>query len=348
MFHFTQCLFIGSWLLQHASWNSLCRQFGVGQNGALSALGQRPSEIGIQQYVRQWRHTGIEGHDDDIVYRFRSSGIDLDFGHSSSRLQLNTRWILRREASASTASNDRGEYRPHPSTQKQLLTLLHQYAETATSDVVATAFATLPMDARNLSLTLHEFVEVAAAGYFNGYKNPITITATNRYGADSRPRYDVVEVTVPEDAGGQIASAKDLVRPTSDTALALVVAILTIRHGERETCLLQVQFFRAVQKTSKQKWLASNILARFPLMFYGTPHPQWIALYPIVTLRAPALKLEDAYQSNHYMLYTAQYMSCGLWEELPSQHDRPHWHSNLPRLQPFSEASDSDEDDDDL
>jgi len=39
---------------------------------------------------------------------------------------------------------------------------------------------------------------------------------------------------------------KNLLRPTSDSGLAQIVAVLAIRHGKRETCLLLVQFFRAV------------------------------------------------------------------------------------------------------
>lgn len=198
------------------------------------------------------------------------------------------------------------------------------------------------MNATNIAVTLHEHIDIAASAYFHGYQATISIASTNRYGSDNRCRYDVVEITIPEEAGGPIASARDLIRPTPDSALALVVAIITIRHGQRETCLLQVQFFRAVQRVRQQRWLANNVLARFPLVHYGVPHPQWIALYPLVTLRAPALKIDDPYQSNHYMLYCAQYLSRGLWEDIPSQQTRLAWHLGLPRLDPTVEANDAD------
>src|SRR3546814_16447073 len=122
------------------------------------------------------------------------------------------------------------------------------------------------MIATNIAVKLHEHIDIAASAYVHGYQATISIASTNRYGSDNRCRYDVVEITIPEEAGGAIASARDLLRTTPDTAHALVVEIITIRHGQRETCLLQVQFFRAVKRVRKQRLLDNNELENFPIV----------------------------------------------------------------------------------
>jgi len=212
-----------------------------------------------------------------------------------------------------------------------MLTLLQQYAQQDVAPVVQQSFARTPMDTTGIDVVMHERLDVAPSDYFRGYKSTISIVATNCYGTNHRSRYDVVELTIPPDAGGTIASSRDLVRPSPDSAFAIVLGIITIRFGERETCLFQVQFLRSAQRDRQQKWLVSKVLTRFPLIQYGTPHPQWLAVYPVVTLRAPALKIEDPFHANHFLLFGVQHMSRGLWESLPVEQERMPRHSTLQR-----------------
>src|SRR3546814_16126249 len=107
-------------------------------------------------------------------------------------------------------------FEPHPTVRHHLLFLLHQYAQHSLSSIVRDAFASFPMNAMNVQVTLHEYVDIAAQGYFQGYRDSFSIAATNRYGQGNRQRYDTVEVTIPSEAGGAIASTRDLVRPRSD------------------------------------------------------------------------------------------------------------------------------------
>lgn len=186
------------------------------------------------------------------------------------------------------------------------------------------------MNASSLQLTIHEQVEVAPSAYFQGYRSSVQIVASNRYGQNNRERYDAVEVTIPSDAGGPIATSRDLIRPSPDSALATVLGILTIRHGALETCLLYVMFFRATVRSRSQKWFTDRIVSRFDHVFYGTPNPQWVALYPLATLRAPALKFSDSGNPNCFVLYSARYMSRGLWEALPTYQERMQRSVNLP------------------
>lgn len=174
---------------------------------------------------------------------------------------------------------------------------------------------TLPMDAANVQLILHEYVNITAQGYFNGYRGTASIAATNQDGQDDRDRYDAVKVTIPPETGGAIASSPDLVGPTPDSALARVLGILTIRQGERETCLLPIMFFRAVQKRQHNRLFAEHVTSPFKHLFYASPHLQWIALYPLVTLRAPALSVAVPAHTNCFILFSAQYLSRGLWEK---------------------------------
>src|SRR3546814_6763407 len=51
-------------------------------------------------------------------------------------------------------------------------------------------------------------------------------------------------------------------------------------HGEKETCLLQVIFFREVQKPQQRRLFSEHVSSRFQHIFYGTPHQRWVALYP--------------------------------------------------------------------
>lgn len=52
----------------------------------------------------------------------------------------------------------------------------------------------------------------------------------------SKPRFDVVEVAITRDAGGEIASSTALLRPTgspaADTAVAVVLAVLNVAYRE--------------------------------------------------------------------------------------------------------------------
>lgn len=187
------------------------------------------------------------------------------------------------------------------------------------------------MNADGMSLTMHEQIEIAASGYFEGYRSNIRIVATNRYGYNHRNRYDAVEVTIPSDAGGPIASSRDLIRPSEDSALAVVLGILTIRYGAKETCLLQVMFLKAAARSQGRRRLTDGFLQRFRHIFYGTPCAEWVALYPLVTLRAPALKIADPERKNCFVLYSCQYLSRGLWESLPTAQEQLTWSSKLPR-----------------
>src|SRR3546814_15341414 len=89
-------------------------------------------------------------------------------------------------------------------------------------------------------------------------------------------------------------------------------------HGEKETCLLQVIFFREVQKPQQRRLFSEHVSSRFQHIFYGTPHQRWVALYPLATLRAPALSIADPAHPDCSVLYSAQYVSRGLWEDRKS------------------------------
>ena len=329
-------------MIQHADWSTLCSAYGIGRHGSFSDFIGRGSEVGTRVYVRRWRDTSSEEDTDNIRYRFRTSGTSIDFGDATTSLQIKSKWKTRSlEAKhiVEAESPEVAKYEPHAVVRQNLMLLLHQYAQQAGSTVVREAFATLPMNATGVQLTLHDSVEVAAKGYFQGYRETISIYATNRYGQDKRDRYDIVEVIIPADAGGAIASSRDLVRPTPDSALAGVLAILTVQHGERETCLLLVMFFRTEKKRSESRLFVEHVTSRFRHVFYGSPYAQWVALYPLVTLRAPALAVADPRRANCFVLFSAQYISRGLWEELPSEMVAVEWDPMLRRRASLAPAA---------
>jgi hypothetical protein len=183
-----------------------------------------------------------------------------------------------------------------------MLLLLQQYALTTTSHELHEAFCGDHFDFGKVKLMLHDHVRIASDGVFDGFEE-FSVFANGSCGnpkSQLRPRYDVVQITIPRDAGGNIAASRDLLRVgDGDTALAQVLGIISLEYAGYTTCLLHVAFLcnasMGQQLRESQKYLRKTILKQFNV-HYGYIRKQWQALYPIVTLKSPTLAIADV---NH-------------------------------------------------
>ena len=140
-----------------------------------------------------------------------------------------------------------------------------------------------------------------------------SIYATSHYGqrGHERSRYDLVEITIPVDAGGSIAGSKELLRSSTDTdaALAQVQAIFSIDFGNRQDCALAVNFLACAGKLRRREYRI------FPGIEYGVAKSGWLALYPLVCLRRPALGLADPSRRLAFTVFTIPFLVRSGWAD---------------------------------
>lgn len=219
-------------------------------------------------------------------------------------------------------------YKPHPLVHKHLLQLLQQYCESPASDIpllsscfLADGSVVIPP---SLRIIMHPSISVDSRGYFSSYK-PFDIMANGKYGKDARmrERFDVIEVTIPESAGGSIAGSTELLRFNSDTAPARVLGIFTVEFGSKDACFMVVMFFRrgiSPGLRNTKKYLCASQKRGLRLfrnlidIYYGIHEPTWIAIYPLATMTAPVLCLPDVNYSNSYVVYHMRYLHRGIWQ----------------------------------
>lgn len=207
-------------------------------------------------------------------------------------------------------------YVAHPIVQSRLLELLLQFSETQGGVILSNAFESKDkITLKDLQIHIHEHITIKGEGALFGYSD-FRVYATNKFGNSAKPRYDIVEITIPSSSGGQIAGAADLIRVTEDTALAKVLAIVTLRYYEREMCLLFVNFMKKVLPSEGAAW--KRHLRKYTNgvdnnTFYGKAHPYWIALYPILTLKGPALEVPDAYHNGFGHVFPTKFFCRGGW-----------------------------------
>ena len=205
-----------------------------------------------------------------------------------------------------------------------MLRLLQQFAETLRgltdqwSSTLQEALCGESLSFRLVSLTLHDHVRIKTEGIFKGF-NDFSIYANGSHGTIQRrrPRFDIVEIAIPAEAGGRIATSRDLLRCSKDTALAMVTAVIVISSGASTKCLLQVAFLRAVSADRRDRVQASlqrHIVSKFQHMYYGIPCYEWSAIYPLLTLVRLALGIPDPNHRDCWFVYSLQYLSRAKWQ----------------------------------
>lgn len=87
-------------------------------------------------------------------------------------------------------------------------------------------------------MSLHGHITIASTGTFEGFST-FSIYANRAYGSVKQlARFDIVEIAIPADAGGGVAENPRLLRTSPDTAIAVVVGILTVAELSNEVCIL--------------------------------------------------------------------------------------------------------------
>jgi hypothetical protein len=331
------------------------------------------NEAGVRHEVRRWRMVRL---DDDqpgeeelnyIEYRYWTRGMlfvldPLAASATPSNLVdcRRQRWTLlhndkhgkkdRREVDWSPLSH----YQPHPLVRGHFLELFHQYAQRH-DDLKVRVTAQQPhlLDLQKIEFVFHDHLTIAGRGIFNGF-NMFNIFATSFYGDKHhrRERYDIVEVVIPMSAGGEIAGSDKLLRTSDDSAFAKVLGIIEVRGMRQNLCLLQVAFLTtgAKQQRSGFDKMCSN--TRIAGMYYGQVNTRWVALYPLQTIKAPALAIPDhKVRGNNvvkgwYFVFALQYFLRGGWStEIEYDND---WELHLPSLRVAEAPDDMTSDDEDV
>lgn len=282
--------------------------------------------------VRRWRRTNLEGDainrevgiNDAVVYKFTKSGYDLAFREHDEEHPLSVRSrfevILpnRHNTSKTKIHGKDDSFKAHNLVQSKLMELLFQFADIQDGNILSSAFQSREhISLKHLRMCLHESITIKGENAMEGYSD-FKIYATNKFGTSStvkKCRYDVVEVTIPLSSGGAIAGASDLMRISDDTAIAKVLGILTLHYYEREMCLLFLQFMKSTfprQSGSVTRHI-KKYLGLGCNLYYGRGHSNWIALYPLLTLKGPALEILDPYHAGYSHVLTMQFVCRGGW-----------------------------------
>jgi hypothetical protein len=122
-------------------------------------------------------------------------------------------------------------------------------------------------------------------------------------------------------------------RVNDDTAIAQVLGIVSLKRYEREMCLLFVQFMKKEMPKESLR-LGRHIRAytsKMDYLFYGKAVPKWIALYPIVTLKGPALNIPDPCHEGYGHVLCMRFVSRGGWWSLQQELFRDTDINALPR-----------------
>ena len=285
-------------LRAEVSWSELAKSYGVSQIGKLQLCSVHP-ERGIRNEVRRWRYSNSCESDlssEFVMYRFNTTGSEICF-ESSAPHRYQARWVLQ------PSTRREHSFQPHQNVYQQLLPLLKQFNDQAelstTIPFFRESFADNEyFDGEKIAIRLHDQIVVGGEGIFQGFR-PFHLHANSTFGSAGklRPRFDTVEITIPSEAGGAIASSRDLVRASQDSAYALVIGIITVACWEQEICLLHVMFYRKI-KTKYSKQVMDTVEPCCAGLKYGRPHKQWAALYPLITVKAPALAVPDGDGGN--------------------------------------------------
>jgi hypothetical protein len=288
-------------------------------------------EVGIDNSLRSWRYDNSIPKDEVVVYKFTRRGFKLQFRRHDeyAPLTVNSRFFLYDLGDKSLPlANDichDTRYKPHASVQAHLLELLEQFSTVQGGVVLREAFQSRErIQLHEVEVFLHEHVCIKGEGSLEGYAD-FSIYATNAFGSkyNKRPRYDMVEVTIPITCGGRIAQSAELMRVNDDTAIARVLGIVTLKRYERELCLLFVQFMK--KETPKEKaslTVAAHIrkyISKMEYVFYGRAVTDWIALYPILTLKGPALNVPDPCHEDYGHVVCMRFVKRGGWWSLEQE-----------------------------
>ena len=245
----------------------------------------------------------VQGRD-YVEYRFMSCGFDMIVQENGHR---------RLECIVTTFE----DYTPHPMVEKYMGELLQQYLDNVhdSEPVGPGQLEANWANIRHLKATLHSTLQISGVGNFVGY-DKFSLHATSHYGKKGyhRPRYDVVEITIPRDAGGNIANSKELLRTSDDAALAKLLGIVSLSRGGQKACLLLINFLARSSKTSGQKRF-NRLAVKYRGVSYGVAKRGWIALYPIICLKRPAFSLADNSTDSGYTVFTLSFLSRFGWED---------------------------------
>lgn len=275
----------------------------------------------IRFEARRWRYTTsaecqveragavFQVENEFIAYQFSRHGTEIIFptrtngGHNYHRRpQVKAKWELVDKSMTA-----------HPSVQRYLLQLLHEYHQRPSAPTVPAildAFADPSgvIDASAIQLRLHERICIHGEGLLAGM-HAFHVVASGNFGQTSnrRKRYDTVEITIPRDAGGPIASSSELLRSTEECAFARVLGIVTVQFGEQEECFLYVMFFRRLSSTAGIARNFANTVRAFPDVLLGKPCEHWVAVYPLLTVRGPALAVPVDSTTDTAIVFSLEY-----------------------------------------
>lgn len=256
---------------------------------------------------------------------------------SASRKQFlaTSRWRL---CHATTGGeNVRGQvpsYHADTIVTKWLLKLLVQYAGSSGDAYLQKRFREDGIiSPGNLEIVVQDHITLGGGfGAFEGFET-FTIHATSSFGrgdtalqkitSTTRDRFDLVEVTIPIECEGKIAGNKHLLRTSDEFAIAQVRAIVVLKLAHTEVPLLFLMFLRkgyssqgadcpkGINKDTNKRLL--EYIPRLGMVEYGCPVKEWVALYPIVTLKAPVLGVKDFTHPGFFHVFPLRYLSRENW-----------------------------------
>lgn len=326
--------------MQYKFWCEICQRSGVTNNGRL-VPSYHLSEKYVSVNVRRWKRNfsdnddrpNLRNTDTSVSYKFTVRGHPLHFREhdTSSFLTVRSRFVIhpdRKTICDQAQDNDKKSYfKPHSLVTAHLLELLMQFSRVQNGALLSEAFQSPRQIALgNMNIILHEHILIKGEGIMEGYSD-FRIYATNNYGTSKvkKSRYDVVEVTIPQDCGGNIAGNDNLMRVNKDTAIARVLAIVTLQYYERELCLLFLQFMKKTFPEGRQgtfKRHVNRYLKEDSNIYYGRGQRTWLALYPLITLKGPALFIMDPYHEDYGHVLPLKFICRGgWWPEATSDED---------------------------
>lgn len=240
---------------------------------------------------------------------------------------ITSRWMLRSDTITEKPRID-------PVVNRWLFKLLVQYAESSGDTYLQRRFKSDGViSLGNLKVLIQDNITIGGGyGAFEGFET-FTIHATSSFGTGQTPlqdmtgqrreRYDLVEVTIPIECQGNIAGNKHLLRTSDEFAVAQVRAIVVLKLAYTEVPLLFLMFLRkgyannssncprGISKETNKRLM--EYIPKLSLVEYGCPVKEWLALYPIVTLKAPVLGVKDSTQPGFFHVFPLRYLSRENW-----------------------------------
>lgn len=285
---------------------------GIGDFGTIESepatLGQNSNRTkdGARNDVRRWRTIHCFG--DQITYRVWTTG------HKLELIFKNPTVINHETMSWRAAHIVNSKYRPHARLNR-LLEVLELYAATLPPEhIMQHVFD--PTKQNQVELTLHDHISLTPSGVFRGFAS-FHIYSNRSYGtAKQRPRHDLVEIAIPRAAGGGIADSPDLLRISEDTAIAMVIGILTVSQLNQESCVLIVNFLRTIgEGSNKTIQAASSMCGEFGNFYVGRLESTWLAAYPLQTLKSPVLGVPCGSDETTFFVFPLKYISRDRWQD---------------------------------